>query len=107
MSNVVVTGIESRPEFNGQKGTIRGWQSDTGRYAVQLASGQAMGLLPSKVQLPVGTNIMLTNLSSDQFNGRRGTITSYDEENGRYVVKTFSSDNKEQALKVKRENVKV
>ena len=66
-----------------------------------------MGLLPSKVQLPVGTNIMLTNLSSDQFNGRRGTITSYDEENGRYVVKTFSSDNKEQALKVKRENVKV
>ena len=104
IANVIVVGIESRPEFNGQHSTIRGWQGDNkGRYAVQLSSGQAMGLLPSKVQLPIGTRVVLQELSSDVYNGVRGEIMEYDGTTGRYIVKTV----KNQALKVKRENVKV
>tara|TARA_B100000795_G_C22728872_1_gene410563 strand:+ start:72 stop:1046 length:975 start_codon:yes stop_codon:yes gene_type:complete len=101
--NVTVVDIESRPEFNGQQGTIRGWQTETGRYAVQLSSGQAMGLLPSKVQLPIGTRVTLQGLNSREKNGVRGEIKQYDTTVGRYIVRTFDG----QALKVKRENVKV
>jgi hypothetical protein len=104
VKNIIVTGIESRPEFNGQHGTIRGWQSDSGRYAVQLNSGQAMGLLPAKVRLPMGTRVTLQGLSSEQHNGVRGEILRYDAEHGRYIVKTAPSGSN---LKVKLENVKV
>ena len=88
--------------MQGQRGTITGWQEGSGRYAVQLSNGQAMGLLPAKVELPIGTRVTLQGLSSEQHNGARGEIMQYDEEAGRYVIKTMRGA----ALKVKRENVK-
>ncbi len=99
--NVLITGVASRPEFNGQRGTIRGWQA-SGRYQVQLSNGQSLGLTPDKVILPNETCVLLQHLSSAQHNGVRGTIKKYDQGAGRYVVVTVQGS----ALKVKRENVK-
>ena len=102
LPGVIVTNIESRTEFNGQTGTIRGYTADAGRYVVQLNSGQSMGLLPAKVILPNQTRCVVQGLNSAaQHNGRRAIIKQYDAEAGRYVVETDAGS----ALKVRRENV--
>ena len=35
-SAVVATGLTGAPELNGRRGTIEGWDEETGRYAVRL-----------------------------------------------------------------------
>ena len=104
LSGVIVTNVASRTEFNGQTGTICGYASDSGRYIVQLRSGQSMGLVPAKVILPNGSRCVVHGLTSAaQHNGRRAIVKQYDAAAGRYVVETDRGS----ALKLRRDNVLV
>ena len=54
--------------------------------------------------IAVGSNVVLHNLSATSMNGRRGRVTAFDEETGRWVVEVKNKGTKKQ-LKIKAENL--
>ena len=46
---VQVIGLESKPEFNDQLGTVTGWDASRGRAGVQLDSGPSFALKPGNL----------------------------------------------------------
>ena len=86
-----VVGVASRPEVNGQRGTLFGFDSAKGRYLVQLdRSGVQLSLKPERVHLPKGTVVTVVGLASASaanYNGKCGTIVAVAEkEGGRFTV---------------------
>eukprot|EP00941_MAST-03F_sp_MAST-3F-sp1_P003382 g3382.t1 len=103
VKGIVVTGVESNPEYNGQKGAIQGRKED--RYIIRLTSGgrQTMLLHPAKVLLPLDTRVEIFGLSSGaRHNGKKGKIEEYDPISERYIVAAEDGS----ALKIKRDNVR-
>jgi Tfp pilus assembly protein PilF len=102
---VVLCGLTSKPEWNGQQGTVHGYDNETGRYQIRVggAHGDEGNLRPANVQLPVGTEVVIQGLrKAPQWNGKCGSIASFTQ-SGRYVVKVREGPSA-QKLQLKLEN---
>jgi hypothetical protein len=85
----MLCGLTSKPEWNGQQGTVHGYDKNKGRYQIRVggAQGGEGSLRPANVQLPVGTAVVIQGLrKAPQWNGKCGSIASFTQ-SGRYVVK--------------------
>lgn len=101
-----VTGLESKPEWNGKTGEILGYDEAKGRYTVKLldAGNAVCGLTPANILLPNDTRVVVEGLSNAQFNGLMGRILSFAE--GRYLVELQEQENgRLKQIKIKQENV--
>jgi len=103
--HVNLHGLESKPEWNGQKATIIAWDAKNERYNVfVIGVGKAMSLKPTNVILEQGTVGMITGLQSKpELNGKFGTIKSFSSDSGRYDVQL----SKDKVLRLKLENIHV
>jgi len=101
IKNVEIVGIESRPEYNGKRGSIVSYKD--GRMVVQINGGAAMALMSSKLIVPDKTRVVLHGLSQEKFNGSKATVLNYDRAADRYLVETSTN----QRIKVKRANCKL
>lgn len=101
IQNVEIVGIESRPEYNGKRGSIVSYKD--GRMVVQINGGAAMALMSSKLIVPDKTRVILHGLSQEKFNGSKATVLNYDRAADRYLVET----SRNQRIKVKRINCKL
>jgi len=104
--SVEITGIESRPELNGQGGEILNYDEENSRYMVRLkvkmAGGKdTLGLQPSNVILSSGTRVTIQRLSNEQFNGQLAQIVEIDRAALRYTVQTQEG----KQIKIKLDNV--
>jgi hypothetical protein len=86
---VVVCRPKDRPDWNGKIVSITGYDENTHRYSVVFLSkdtnNTAIG--PDNLQLPNGTEVVLTKLTKKpEMNGRVGTIFGFVEETSRYKV---------------------
>jgi curved DNA-binding protein CbpA len=91
VKHCTVVGVASRPEVNGQRGTLFGFDAAKGRYLVELdRSGVQLALKPERVHLPKGTVVAVVGLASAgaaKYNGKCGTIVAVAaEEGGRFTV---------------------
>lgn len=103
--HVKLHGLESKPEWNGEKATIIAWDAKNERYNVYVMGvSKAMGLKPINVILDNGTVAMITGLQSKpELNGTFGTIKSFNSDSGRYDVQL----SKDKVLRLKLENIHV
>ena len=103
--HVKLHGLESKPEWNGEKATIIAWDAKNERYNVYVMGvSKAMSLKPNNVILDNGTVGMITGLQSKpELNGKFGTIKSFNSDSGRYDVQL----SKDKVLRLKLENIHV
>lgn len=103
--HVKLHGLESKPEWNGERATIIAWDQKNERYNVYVMGlSKAMGLKPSNVILDDGTVGMITGLQSKpELNGKFGTIKQFNSDSDRYDVQ-LSAD---KILRLKLENIHV
>mmetsp|Transcript_13018 Transcript_13018/g.23936 ORF Transcript_13018/g.23936 Transcript_13018/m.23936 type:complete len:393 (-) Transcript_13018:76-1254(-) len=102
-ATVEVVGLQWKPELNGRRGEVRKFLPEKERYLVVLKNpGTAIGLQPANCILQRDTRVVLTGLTSVQYNGQLGTILDIDRDKGRYLVQC--SDGKQ--IHVKYENVR-
>lgn len=101
IQNVEIVGVESRPEYNGKRGSIVSFKD--GRMVVQIDGGASMALLSTKLIVPDKTRVILHGLSRDKFNGSKATVVNYDRAADRYLVET----SRKEKIKVKRINCKL
>jgi hypothetical protein len=103
--HVKLHGLESKPEWNGQRGTIVAWDAGTERYNLYIRPlSKVIGLKPSNVVLENGTVGRITGLQSKpELNGKWGTIKSFNRDSGRYDVQLSTN----QILRLKMENIRV
>jgi len=103
--HVKLHGLESKPEWNGEKATIIAWDAKNERYNVYVMGvSKAMSLKPTNVILDNGTVGMITGLQSKpELNGTFGTIKSFNSDSGRYDVQL----SKDKVLRLKLENIHV
>lgn len=84
-TQVVVHGLESKPEFNGKSARIREWNAGKGRYEVSLTSGDVLSLRPRCL-----TQLCYITVHGDEsqseLHGKRGEIVDFNEDSGSYVV---------------------
>merc|ERR1719432_556608 len=96
-----VTGMQSKPEYNGQSVQVTDFDEDKGRYHVKL-KGDLAALQPQNLILPDGTRARIVGLTSQpQWNRRAGKVLNFDRSKGRYLVQL----SEEQQLSVKLENL--
>ena len=88
-----VVGVQSRPELNGMKVTIKKFLKDKGRYTVQLppdADGkrEKINLKPANLVLAEGSAVVATGLTgAPELNGQKGIVEGWLEEKARYAVR--------------------
>jgi len=104
LCTIVMTGIESQPEINGQTADICNFNA--GRYVVKfkkrLSTGQdVVGLRPSNVILSKSTRVVVQGLSNEQFNGLMGEIVEVDQDALKYTVALQNGKH----IKIKLDNV--
>jgi len=81
-----VTGMQSKPELNRQRGVVRDFDAAKGRYVLALGA-QAVSLKPENLILPKGARAKVVGLvSQPQWNGKVGKVLEFDREKRRYVV---------------------
>ncbi len=103
--HVTLHGLESKAEWNGQRGTIIAWDPSKERYNIYVMGLQrAVSLKPGNCILENGTCGKITGLQSKpELNDKWGTITNFKHETGRYDVQ-LSND---KILRLKLENIHV
>jgi len=99
---VLVQGLEAKPELNNRTGTATAWDGERGRYSVRLQDGSLLSFKPANLkevlglqELPdpsagglVGEQVLLHGLvAKPELNNRRGIATAWDSERGRYTVR--------------------
>mmetsp|Transcript_29949 Transcript_29949/g.44389 ORF Transcript_29949/g.44389 Transcript_29949/m.44389 type:complete len:182 (-) Transcript_29949:250-795(-) len=107
VSGCRLEGLTGSAQLNGQQCTIIGFDPAKKRYMVAVGSNPStakhMGVKTINVRLPTNTSVRVEGLQSaaaQSLNGTYGTVTSFDESSGRYVVKLKSG-----TKKLKPENV--
>ncbi|KAK3248315.1 hypothetical protein CYMTET_42216 [Cymbomonas tetramitiformis] len=100
---VQITGVESKPEFNGNKGKVIGFDESSNRYQVQLADGRAIALQSVNLVFSENTRVQIQGLSKQELNGKWGKIASFEDAAGRYVVEI----SRDQSFKLKPENCRL
>ena len=116
---VELLGLRERAHLNGRSGVIVGSDEASGRYHVRLpaspqspgtglaggveaAAGETVSLQLSNLLLPAGARVTACNLTgSGEYNGRIGSVASYDRSSARYAVQLSDSH----VLRLKPENV--
>lgn len=103
--HVTLNGLESKPEWNGQRGTIIAWDPSKERYNIYAMGLQkAVSLKPGNCILENGTCGQITGLQAKpELNGKWGTITKFTPETGRYDVQL----SRDKILRLKLENIHV
>jgi hypothetical protein len=103
--HIKLHGLESKPEWNGERGTIIAWDEPNQRYNVYVMGLQrAVGLMPKNVILEDDTVGKIDGLKSKpELNGKFGTIKKFDKAAGRYDIQ-LSAD---KILRLKLENIHV
>jgi hypothetical protein len=103
--HISLHGLESKPDWNGQKGTIIAWDEEKERYNIYVMGlRMAVSLKPCNVVLENDTVGKITGLQSKpELNGKWGTIKNFNRESGRYDVQ-LSAD---KILRIKIENIHV
>jgi len=103
--HVTLHALESKPEWNGQRGTIIAWDPYKERYNIYVMGLQrAVSLKPGNCILEKGTCGKITGLQSKpELNGKWGTITNFKHETGRYEVQL----SRDKILRLKLENIHV
>ena len=105
VDDIVLCGLRSKPEWNGRRGSIHGYNEAKARYQVRLDDGSGSGgiVRPANVQLPAGTAVVITGLvNAQQWNSKRGTVLSFEPSSRRYAVRIQEGGRQ---LKLKLENV--
>ena len=116
---VELLGLRERAHLNGRSGVIVGSDEASGRYHVRLpaspqspgtglaggveaAAGETVSLQLTNLLLPAGARVTACNLTgSGEYNGRIGSVASYDRSSARYAVQLSDSH----VLRLKPENV--
>merc|ERR1712018_1075368 len=81
---VVVHGLSKSPEHNGKPGKILSFDSDKGRYEVDL-DGNTLSLRPSNLCQTCRAKIHMIQ-SQPELNGQSCSIQNYKKEDNRYQV---------------------
>jgi len=102
--SVRLDGIESQPDLNGKTGTIIAYNEVKDRYNIYVvALSKTYSLKPGNVVMNPGTVAMITGLNSrPEWNGKRGTIKSWNRDSNRYEVQLSASH----VISVKLENMR-
>jgi hypothetical protein len=84
-----LVGLASKPELNGEKAYVVGFDAAKGRYRVRhdgnLRTGKPMGIKPANLILKQGSAVIVEGLdAAPEWNGKRGLVESYDAAKGRY-----------------------
>jgi hypothetical protein len=87
---VSLKGLVSRPERNGDRGEIQGYDPNSGRYVVVLEdTDETMSVKPSNILQHV--HVHLHGLESrPELNGKQGTIIAWNPHNERYNIYVMS-----------------
>lgn len=102
LCSVKIHGLKSKPELNGQRADILGFDAAAGRYRLLLRGAQStVSLQPGNCILNAGTCVKLQGLGKAEFNGQLARLLEIDAEAGRYKVESQSG----KQIKVKYENV--
>jgi hypothetical protein len=102
--SVEVSDLRERAHLNGRTGLVVGSDVGSGRYHVRLAQDETLALQMHNLVLPPGTRVTVVGLTgSAEYNGRIGSVVSYDRAAARYAVQLSESHE----LRVKRENVQL
>jgi hypothetical protein len=103
--HVTLHGVQSKPELNGQRGTIIAWDPAKTRYNIYVMStSKVVSLKPSNVVLENGTVGQIVGVQSKpELNGKYGTVKNFNSQSGRYDIQT-SADS---ILRLKLENIHV
>ena len=103
--HVKIHGLESRPDLNGQRGTILAWDEGKHRYNVYVMSeSRVMSLKPANIILEEGTVAQISGLmAKPELNGKWGTIKSWSRDTGRYDVQLTA----DKIVRLKNENMRV
>lgn len=103
--HVKLHDLESRPDLNGQRGTILAWNASTERYNVYVIPlSKVIGMRSSNIVLDNDTVAQITGLvSKPELNGKWGTIKKWNQDSGRYDVQISAA----QILRLKPENMQV
>lgn len=103
--HVTLHGLESKPEWNGQKGTIIAWDETRERYNIYVMGlRKAVSLKPANCILDNDTCGKITGLKAKpELNDTYGTIKAFNQDSGRYDVQL----SKEKILRLKLENIHV
>ena len=103
--HVKLHGLESKPDWNGQKGTIIAWDDSRERYNIYVMGlRKAVSLKPANCILDNDTCGKITGLKAKpELNDTYGTIKGFNPESGRYDVQL----SKDKILRLKLENIHV
>jgi len=87
---ISLKGLVSRPERNGDRGTVEYFDRSKGRYVIRLEdSDETMSVKPSNLLQHV--HIHIHDLESKaELNGTVGTIIAWNESKGRYAIYSMS-----------------
>ena len=71
-----VTGVESRPELNGQEGRLRRFDEGRGRYVVKLSgTDESVRLKTSNVVMLVGTPVVVSGAADPELDGKTSRVS--------------------------------
>merc|ERR1712048_341213 len=101
--SVEIHGLQSKPELNGKRAEVLGFDTNAGRYMAlsQGPSPAMLSLQPGNCIVDEGTAVHLHGLSSEAFNGALACVLEVDRAAGRYRVQC--RDGKQ--IKVKYEHI--
>lgn len=103
---ITLKDLVSASDLNGDRGTIKQYNRQTGRYVVQLEDDddgepKTMSIKPSNLQQHV--QVVLSDIQSQpEFNNKKGTIISWIESKSRYNVYVTAM---KKVICVKKQNV--
>jgi|EP01046_Picozoa_sp_COSAG06_P018239 hypothetical protein len=86
-----LVGLASKPELNGEKAYVVGFDAAKGRYRVRregnMTIGKPIGIKPENLILKQGVAVIVEGLdAAPEWNGKRGLVESYDAAKGRYQL---------------------
>eukprot|EP01046_Picozoa_sp_COSAG06_P007951 COSAG06_NODE_397_length_16244_cov_230.792320_11_plen_470_part_00 len=84
-----LVGLGSKPELNGKKAAVVGFDAAKGRYRVRhegnARTGEPIGIKPENLTFNQGSAVIVEGLdAAPEWNGKRGLVESYDAAKGRY-----------------------
>jgi hypothetical protein len=103
---IIIQDLVNSPHLNGQRGKVQQFNQQTERYLINLDSNNVTIALKPENILQVPTVKILGLVSQPLFNGRDGTIVSYNKERNRYVVRV-SLPNETKEISIKASNIRI
>merc|ERR1712159_603617 len=84
---IEISGVQQRPELNGQRAQLIDYDAVKERYVVGLRSGERLSLGRGSVLLPSETSVTVNGLSSRvELNGCQAQVLEWDVAGQRYTV---------------------